>query len=156
MPGAEFAATPGVAARRARSAGTLGPRSALLPFSSDVRLKSALIGFLLLVTCLVCRWQSLQVPAAHIGAPVALVTALLALAHYYRRRGEASFVLCLSALSEIVAFATCYVVAMYALATPAQPLVDGQLASFDAWCGVLVPRFCRFAADHPTIAVVLR
>jgi hypothetical protein len=156
VPGGEFAATPGVAARRALRLVTLWPRSALLHFSPDARLKSALIGLLLIVTCLVCRWHSLEIPVADVGPPLALVAALVALAHYYGRRGEASFVLCLSALAQIVAFATCYVVAMYALATPARPLVDAQLANFDSWCGIHVPRFCRFAADHPAIGFVLR
>ncbi|HWB08728.1 MAG TPA: phosphatase PAP2 family protein [Pirellulales bacterium] len=156
VAGAEFAATPGVAAHRAPRPSALWPHSALLRFSSDTRRKAAIIALLFFVTCLVCRWRSLDIPAADIGPPVALVAALVALACYYRQRGEASFVLCLSALSQIVAFATCYVVAMYALATPAWPLVDGRLAAFDSWCGVHVPRFCRFAAEHPTIERVLR
>jgi membrane-associated phospholipid phosphatase len=154
--GAEFAATPGVAAHRVPTLIASWLRSALLRFSADTRRKSALIAFLLLATCLVCWRQSLEIPAADVAPPVALVAALMVLAHYYGRRGETSFLLCLSALSQIVAFATCYVVAMYALTTPARPLVDNRLAAFDLWCGVHVPRFCRFVADHPTIGLVLR
>jgi membrane-associated phospholipid phosphatase len=157
VPGAEFAVTPGVAVDRALALAASWPRFTLpLHFSADALLKSALTALLLAVTCLVCWGQPLEVPPADVGPPVALVAALLALGHYYRRRGETSFVLCLTALSQIVAFATCYVVAMYALATPTWPLVDRQLAAFDACCGVHVPRFCRWAADHPTGGTLLR
>jgi hypothetical protein len=154
---AERAVTPGIARRRDVALAALWPRSALrLRFSSDALLKAALIASLFVATCLVCRWRSLDVPAADVWPPAALVGALLALATYYRRRGETSFVLCLTALSQIVAFATCYVVSMYAFATFACPLVDSRLAAFDGWCGVRVPRVCQWANDHPTISLLLR
>ncbi|HEV3339506.1 MAG TPA: phosphatase PAP2 family protein [Pirellulales bacterium] len=157
VPGAELAVTPGVTVPRALALSAPWPRFALsFCFSADALLKSALTALLLAVTCLVCWRQSLEVPAADVGPPVALVAALIALGHYYRRRGEDSFVLCLTALAQIVAFATCYVVAMYALATPTWPLVDRQLAAFDAWCGVHVPWLCRWAADHPAGGLLLR
>ena len=133
------------------------PRSTLrLRFSADSLLKSAIIALLVLATALVCLWRSLKVPAAEIWPPVALTTVLLGLAWFYRARGEQAFVLCLSALAQIVAFASCYVVLMYAVTTFAWPLVDAQLATFDAWCGVNVANIRTWTEAHPAIAVPLR
>lgn len=157
LPSGELAVTPGIAGRRNQAWGPFWPHSALrLRFSADSLLKSALISLLLAMTFLVCCWKSLVVPAADIWPAVSLVGALLTLAAYYRHRGETSFVLCLTALAQIVGFASCYVVAMYALTTISCPLVDGRLATFDAWCGVRVPDAVNWANEHPTAGILLR
>ena len=133
------------------------PRSALrLRFSADSLLKSAIIALLVLATALVCQWRSLKVPAAEIWPPVALTAALLGLAFVYRARGEDAFVRCLTALAQIVAFVSCYIVLMYAVTTFAWPLVDLQLAACDAWCGVNVADIRRWTEERPAIALPLR
>lgn len=133
------------------------PRSALrLRFSADALLKSAIIFLLLSAVGVVCRWRSLELPSGDVWSAVGLLGGLLGLAAYYRGRREQTFVLCLAALAQIVAFATGFVVLTYAVATFAMPLVDGRLAAFDAACGVNVPRIRQWAEDYPKLSVLLR
>ncbi|HET6880551.1 MAG TPA: phosphatase PAP2 family protein [Pirellulales bacterium] len=94
-------------------------------------------------------------PLADVGATAALVVLLLAGSCYYHARREGAFVLCLTTLAQIVAFAACYIVLMYGLATLAWPLADDQLAAFDDWCGLTAPVVRHWADAHPAIATLL-
>jgi hypothetical protein len=155
--GADLAVIPGIAAGRDVALRAPRPHSALrFRLSLGTLTTLGLTALLVVVTYAVSQLHCLLVPTDDLWPPVALIGVLLALAYFYRRRGEASFVLCLSALSQIVAFATCYVLAMYTLATLGWPLVDARLAAFDAGCGIHVPHLCQWAENHPSLAVVLR
>ncbi|HEX5444762.1 MAG TPA: hypothetical protein VFW87_13065, partial [Pirellulales bacterium] len=89
-----------------RSART-SSRHLLISFSSPHLL---LIGFTLFTATALCGARSLVVPTRDLLAPVGLLLMLAGLAAYYRRRGEAAFVLSLAALAQIVAFVTSYIV----------------------------------------------
>ena len=114
-----------------------------------------LIGLTFLAAVALCGARSLEVPPRDLVPPAALLLALAGMAAYYRRRDEAAFVLSLTALGQIVAFVTCFIVLMYAVATFARPLVDQPLAAFDAWCGVTVPAVRQWAAAHPLVDLLL-
>lgn len=102
-----------------------------------------------------CAVRSLEVPPRDLLPPAGLLAVLMGLAAYYRRRGEAAFVLSLTSLAQIVAFVTGFIVLMYAVATSARPLIDSQLAAFDALCGITVPVVREWAAAHPLFNLLL-
>lgn len=115
----------------------------------------AFIGLTFLTAAALCGAWSLEVPPRDLLPPAGLLAVLMGLAAYYRRRGEAAFVLSLTSLAQIVAFITCFIVLMYAVATPAPPLIDTQLAAFDAWSGITVPVVREWAAAHPLVDLLL-
>lgn len=127
-----------------------------LPSSPGTLVNLALIAVTLIATLFVHRQQGLHGFVPAIVWPVALLAVLVCLAAFYRRRREVSFVLCLSALAQIVAFATLYVMLMYGIATYARPLVDRELDAFDQACDVSVPAIWNWAQGHPTAAGLLR
>lgn len=114
-----------------------------------------LIGLTCVTAAALCGVQSLEVPLSDIWPLAGLLLALAGLVAYYRKRGEAAFVLSLTSLAQIVVFVAGYVVLMYAVATLGRPLVDRQLASFDAWCGVSVPAIHQWASAHPMVEMLL-
>jgi membrane-associated phospholipid phosphatase len=107
------------------------------------------------VAIVVCAWRNVRLPATDIVTTAALVACLTAGACYYRARREQAFVLCFTTLAQVVAFAACYIVLMYALATLTGPLVDAELASFDDWCGLTATSVRHWSNAHPAIAKVL-
>jgi hypothetical protein len=130
----------------------LGDRCAALAKGAtraDAFLASALTFFTAFLAALVCWGQGLHLPLAEVWPPLGLVLLLVAAARYYAFRQERSFVLCLTTLAHFVAFAAGYIVLMYALASLAWPLVDSQLAAFDARCGLTAPRARQWAEAHP-------
>lgn len=139
------------AIRPALSRSSLASSSPHLPFLSPY----LLIGFALLTATALCGARSLVVPPRDLLAPLGLLLMLAGVAAYYRRRGEAAFVLTLTSLAQIVAFVTSFIVLMYAVATLARPLVDRQLAAFDAWCGITAPAMRQWADVHPLFNLLL-
>lgn len=109
------------------------------------------IGALGAVAGIACQLAALELPPRDLVAPVGLVLALAGAGAWYARRGEAAFVLSLTSLAHVVAFAACYIVLMYAAATINRPLVDEQLAAFDVWCGVTAPAVRGWAQSHPWV-----
>jgi hypothetical protein len=108
-----------------------------------------LIGALASLAGIWCQVAALDLPPADLLPPVALLLALTGLTAWYARRGEAAFVLSLTSLAQVVAFAACYIVLMYAAAALNRPLADEHLAAFDAWCGVTAPAVRGWAQTHP-------
>ncbi|MGH7138097.1 MAG: phosphatase PAP2 family protein, partial [Pirellulales bacterium] len=138
--------------RRRRLTIALGDRCAALAKGAtraDAFLASALSFFTATLAGIVCWRQGLHLPLAEVCPPLGLVLLLVAAARYYASRQERSFVLCLTTLAQIVAFAAGYIVLMYALASLAWPLVDSRLAAFDAWCGLTAPSARHWAEAHP-------
>lgn len=122
---------------------------------ADAFLASALT-FLTAATAAIACWrQGLHLPLAEVWPPLGLVLLLIAAAGYYAARQEHSFVLCLTTLAQIVAFAASYIVLMYALASLAWPLVDSRLAAFDACCGLTAPSAHHWAEAHPAWKIAL-
>lgn len=130
---------------------SISSSSPYLPFASPY----LLIGLTCVTAAALCEVQSLEVPLSDVWPLAGLLLALAGLALYYRKRGEAAFVLSLTSLAQIVLFVASYVVLMYAVATFARPLMDRQLAAFDKLCGVSVPAICAWAGAHPLIEWVL-
>ena len=81
----------------------------------------------------------LSFPAGDWLQPLLIVGVLVAVGAYYRRRGEAAFVLALEAIAVLVAFSSAFAVLTYAVAATARPWADGQLAAFDAGWGFHAP-----------------
>ncbi|HJT31760.1 MAG TPA: phosphatase PAP2 family protein [Pirellulales bacterium] len=122
----------------------------------DIRAAAwGLTGLTLLMATALCQAWSLEVPPRDLLPPAGLLAVLMGLAAYYRRRREAAFVLSLTSLAQTVAFVTCFIVLMYAVATSARPLIDTQLAAFDAWCGITVPVVREWSAAHPLFNLLL-
>jgi membrane-associated phospholipid phosphatase len=126
-----------------------------LLFPAGIFSLSAMILFVAATAAIACWWRSMRVPVGEILPPAALVGALLVAARYYRARGENAFVLCLTTLAQIVAFAASYIALMYTLATLALPLADVRLAAFDARRGLQVPLLREWAVAHPPVAMLL-
>lgn len=147
---------PPVAIQRAESASAQGARRLARALRPDLRSVAwGAIGLTAFATTLLCGARSLIVPPRDLLAPVGLLLALAGLAVYYRRRGETAFDLSLTSLAQIVAFVTAYIMLMYAVATFARPLIDQQLAAFDAWCGITVPILRNWADAHPFVNLLL-
>lgn len=99
--------------------------------------------------------RGLTLPPADLLQPV-LVTLLLGTgAAYYHRRGETSFVLCLTALLHVTLYSAAFCLLMYTLATTGRPLVDDCLARWDAACGVHLPAIVQWTSHHPSVRVLL-
>ena len=151
LPDARFIAASGPALPHART--ELPLRWRRLP---DIRAAAwGLTGLTLLMATALCQAWSLEVPPRDLLPPAGLLAVLMGLAAYYRRRREAAFVLSLTSLAQTVAFVTCFIVLMYAVATSARPLIDTQLAAFDAWCGITVPVVREWSAAHPLFNLLL-
>lgn len=125
--------------------------SSRIPLGRDALARWLFIGALGAVAGIACQLAALELPARDLVAPIGLVLALAGASAWYARRGEAAFVLSLTSLAQVVAFAACYIVLMYAAATLNRPLVDEQLAAFDAWCGVTAPAVRGWAQSHPWV-----
>lgn len=123
--------------------------SSRVTLGRDALARWLFVGALSAVAGSACRLAGLELPARDLVAPIGLVLALAGASAWYARRGEAAFVLSLTSLAQVVAFAACYIVLMYAAATINRPLVDEQLAAFDAWCGVTAPAVRGWAQAHP-------
>lgn len=129
--------------------------AARVSLGRDALARWLFIGALGAVTGIACQLAALELPARDLLAPAALVLALTGASACYARRGEAAFVLSLTSLAQVVAFAACYIVLMYAAATLNRPLVDEQLAAFDAWCGVTAPAVRGWTQSHPWVNLAL-
>ncbi|HEV3006962.1 MAG TPA: phosphatase PAP2 family protein [Pirellulales bacterium] len=123
--------------------------------SRDAAIKISLTAGLVLLTSVLVVRQRLEFPPADLVKPLGFLSALVGAAAYYRRRGEARFVLCLVSLAQVLAFVACYTVLMYVTATAASPLADGPLAAFDAACGLEVPAVRAWAGAHPFAEILL-
>jgi membrane-associated phospholipid phosphatase len=85
-----------------------------------------------------------------VGVAVLVLSGAL---YYYRR--EPSFALCLTALLQIVLFSTAFALLTYLGARIDRPLVDEQLAAWDAALGFHVADMVAWQSRHPTVGAWL-
>jgi membrane-associated phospholipid phosphatase len=78
-----------------------------------------------------------------------------ALFYYSHYRRQPNFVLCLSALLQIVLFSTAFVLLTYLGARTARPLADRQLAACDAALGLDVSQSVASGRRHPMLGRLL-
>jgi len=122
----------------------------------DCRIKVLLIATVLLTDTLIVIGLGLHFPLGDLVRPLAITALLCSVAVFYHHfRPVPKFVLCTAALAQIVAFSSCFSVLMYAVATTAQPLVDGSLVAVDKWLGVDVRHAVVWASVHPILQGLL-
>ena len=100
--------------------------------------------------------RRLHVPPSDVAAPLGVVAVLGAALAYFRRRGEAGFVLSLKSLIILVLFSSAFATLTYALATTARPWADARLSVLDAAVGLSAGDWVRWATAHPTINLGLK
>lgn len=93
----------------------------------------------------------LSFPAVDFVMPCAIVGGLGLIAEFYRRKQDEQFVTIVAVLMQLVAYTTCYTTLMYAVCALGQPLIDEQMMSFDAVCGVHLPSVVAWSHQHPAI-----
>jgi membrane-associated phospholipid phosphatase len=113
---------------------------------------------LLIAACAVLTFaRGLDFPLLDVMRQVLIVAALGGALYYYGRvRKEEKFVICLSALIQLVAFTTAFTSLTYIVATFSAPLIDGHLATADAALGFHLPSVVAWAKAHPAIDTMLR
>jgi membrane-associated phospholipid phosphatase len=119
--------------------------------SRDSRIKWTLIGLTVCASAALIRVQGLHFPLGDAISPLAIAAVLGAVAFYYHRRREESFVACANALLHITLYTACYSVLMYAAAALNRPLIDEWLMRCDALARVHVPYMMAWAAANPPI-----
>lgn len=124
--------------------------------SRDSRDKLALIVATVVATAVLMSARGLSFPAEDAVNPLVIAGLLAAGAIWYRRKGEETFVLCLSALLQVTLYTACYSVLMYAVAALGRPLVDDSLRHADAALGVHVPALVDWSRSHPEIERLLQ
>lgn len=98
----------------------------------------------------------LTFPVRDLIEPCMIVASLSLVTWYYRRRQYESFVVTLTGLMQLVAFASCYTTTMYAVAAIGRPLIDDACVSFDAAFGISVSACVDWTAAHPNFARLLQ
>jgi hypothetical protein len=123
--------------------------------SRDQALKLLVIAGTAAAAALAMAARGLTLPPGDLLQPLLVTLLLGAGAAYYHCRGEAHFVLCLTALLHVTLYSAAFCLLMYTLATMGRPLVDDVLARWDAACGVHLPAIVHWASSHPAIRVPL-
>lgn len=133
--------------------------TALLNYFGRMSLHTRFILLLIALTgaCLfsLVKLLGLSFPATDLVKPSLIVGGLGLFAEFYRRRQNEPFVTIIAALMQIVAYSTCFTTLMYAVCALSRPLVDKQMMSFDAACGIHLPTIVEWANQHPAMQRVL-
>ncbi|MFO1096357.1 MAG: phosphatase PAP2 family protein [Planctomycetaceae bacterium] len=124
--------------------------------SRDSRIKWTLIGLTVCACAALIRVQGLHFPLGDALSPLLIAGVLGAVAFYYHRQREESFVACANALLHVTLYTACYSVLMYAAAVLNRPLIDDWLMTCDALARVHVPDMMAWAAANPPIEKALR